>query len=141
MASNFPILLIDDDTSLLTTLQQAAGTSFPEAMFSQIVHVDEAKKYITSLDGSLPKLVLLDIEFNEPLNGFDVLNHLRTSPKSAVLPVIMLADSQSSSDVATSYNQGASSFTIKPSTYEEWQEYLRILRLYWLQTVTLPRGK
>lgn len=141
MASTFPILLIDDDTSLLTTLQQVADTSFPEAMFSQLSRVDEAKKYISSLDGSLPKLVLLDIDFKEPLTGFDVLNHLRTTPKSAMLPVIILTASQSASDVAASYNRGASSFTIKPLSVTEWKEYLRVLRLYWLQTVTLPPGK
>ena len=138
MTSRFPILLIDDDAFLLELIQQAAGTSFPEAVFDQITRVEEAKMYIASLDSVLPKLILLDINFKELLNGFDVLKWLRTNPKCALLPIIMLTSSESSSDVSTSYKQGASSFTLKPSSYEEWQEYLRILRLYWLQTVTLP---
>lgn len=141
MATEFPILLIDDDTSLLETLQQAASTTFPEALFSQITQVNEAKKYVVSLDGVLPKLVLLDIDFQEPLTGFDVLSYFRTSRKSVTLPIVMLTASYSSGDVVASYNKGASSFTIKPSTYEEWEEYLRILRLYWLQTVTLPPSR
>ena len=138
MPNQFLVLLVDDDQSLMDILVQAAKSSFPEASFKQVNHFDEAKKYIDELDGKIPKLVLLDVDLQDRVDGLDFLALIRVHPKGRALPVIMLSAHHTPQLVERAYSFGASSFTVKPFTLDEWKRYMLRLRLYWYETVTLP---
>lgn len=138
MPKKFHILLIDDDETLLGLTQNAAKSSFPEAVFNQLTSINDAKNYFTSSPTNRPALILLDIDFHAKENGFDLLTLFRADRRSAVLPIIMLTNSHVPTDVLSAYNSGVSSFTSKPTSMAEWRDYFRVLRTYWLETVTLP---
>lgn len=138
MPNQFLILLVDDDQSLVDILGRAAQGSFPEASFKQVSRFDEAKKYIDELDGKIPKLVLLDVDLQDRVDGLDFLALIRVHPKGRALPVIMLSAHYTPQLVERAYSFGASSFTVKPFTLDEWKRYLLRLRMYWYETVTLP---
>ncbi|MFD2935227.1 response regulator [Spirosoma flavum] len=139
MRPKFLILVVDDDLLLMEILIRASRSSFPEATFVQAYSSSGALTYINNLDGYGPKIVLLDINLQDMMTGFGLLALLHTHPKARLLPVVMFTISQLLRDIQTAYSFGASSFTVKPFTYEEWKTYLSHLRLYWFQTVTLPK--
>ena len=134
---SFPILLVDDDPQIADILSRAAETSFPEASFIQVQSFEAAKTYIDDFEGRGPKIVLLDIDLQDKVDGLDFLALLRAHPKGRLLPVVMLSASKTLKLVERAYAIGASSFTVKPFTYPEWKTYLINLRTYWFETVTL----
>ncbi|SFF21725.1 response regulator [Spirosoma endophyticum] len=138
MQPKFLILLVDDDPLLVDILTRAAQGSFPEAFFIQVFSSSEAITYIQALDGRGPKLVLLDIDLGAKLNGFDFLAFLRTHDQARFLPVVMLTVDDLPSTIGSAYLMGASSFTVKPASFEGWKTYFATLRLYWFSTVTIP---
>lgn len=138
MSALFPILLIDDDPLLLDILVQAAKTSFPEASFQQALSLQQARSFLTNPDQDPPKLVLLDLDMSEQMNGIEFLAVLRAQAHTRMLPVLMLTISQLPADVQAAYANGASSFTVKPADYKGWIAFISNLRLYWFNTVTLP---
>jgi DNA-binding NarL/FixJ family response regulator len=133
----FPILLVDDDPLVGDILERAAETSFNEASFIHVNSFDTAKAYIDGLQGKAPKLVLLDIDLKDKVDGLDFLALLRVHPKGRLLPVVILSANETRQLVERAYSFGAASFTIKPFSYADWKTYLSNLRNYWFQTVTL----
>jgi len=134
---SFPVLVVDDDPLIADVLNRAANSSFPEASFIPVTSFEDAKTYIDNLEGKGPKIVLLDIDLQDKVDGLDFLALLRAHPKGRLLPVVMLSASKTERQVERAYSFGASAFTIKPFTYTDWKTYLSNLRVYWFETVTL----
>ena len=68
------------------------------------------------MSGSLqPDLILLDINMPR-MNGFEVLDRMRSNPKLAVIPVVILTSSNNDADVSVCYSLGARSYFVKPLT-------------------------
>ncbi len=141
MKPDFLILVVDDDPTIIDMLRHTAQSCFSEASFIQVYNIIDAKAYINELDGHGPKLVLLDINLEDTVSGLDFLAFLRADNKTRILPVVMFTVSDLESDIRAAYSYGVSSFTTKPSSLNEWKTYLKNLRLYWLNTVTLPTIK
>jgi hypothetical protein len=83
-----------------------------------------------------PAVVLLDIGLPR-ISGLDVLARLRTDPRTAMIPVVILTSSDEERDRLTSYRNGANSFVRKPLDFTEFAETVARLGLYWM-TTNLP---
>lgn len=138
MASQFPILLVDDDTAISDILTRAAERAFPEANFIHVSSFNQAAAYLEGLEGKGPRLVLLDIDLQTGLSGFDFLSLLRQHPQGKLVPVIVLSSSQEESKAKEAYQRGANAYTPKPFSYPDWKSYVQQLRSYWFGTVTIP---
>lgn len=138
MPSQYSILLVDDDPHLVDLLKHAAKQVFPEASFLQVTSATEAITYIETLEGYGPRLVLLDLNLSPIDNGLHFLSYLRANESTRFLPVVILTVSNLYDDIENSYALGVSAFTIKPTHLDEWVDYVRNLRNYWFDTVTLP---
>ncbi|WP_246224724.1 response regulator [Spirosoma terrae] len=137
MKQRFPILLVDDDPLLVDVLRKAGETCFSEAVFTQIASFEDAKTYIDDLEGRGPRLILLDIDLQDKVDGLDFLALLRAHPKGRLIPAVILSANKTQKLVERAYFYGASSFTTKPFSYADWKTYLTNLRAYWYETVTL----
>ena len=78
----------------------------------------------------IPDLLLLDLKMPR-LNGFQVLEWLRTQPGLKRLPVIVFTSSTLSEDVNRAYDLGANSYVEKPGTNSNLSAFLGQLRQYW----------
>jgi CheY-like chemotaxis protein len=78
----------------------------------------------------LPDLVVLDLKMPRK-DGFEVLEWIRGQAKLQRLPVVILSASIQPDDVERAYSMGVNSFLTKPSSYDFYNDMLRVLREYW----------
>ena len=86
--------------------------------------------------GALPCVVLLDLNLPK-LSGFDVLQRIRSDPRTTELPVVILTSSSERQDVRGGYLAGANSYVVKPVDSVAYFETVNRLGWYWL-TVNTP---
>jgi two-component system, response regulator len=79
----------------------------------------------------MPQLVLLDLKLPK-VDGFEVLNRVRSYEKTKLLPVVILTTSNEDQDRIRGYGLGANSYVRKPVEFEKFIEAVRQLGLYWL---------
>ncbi len=132
------ILLVDDEQGIADMLNRAASSVFPEAEFMHVDSFNQAVGYVTGLAGRGPSLILLDVDLQSGLDGFDFLTLLREHPQGRLVPVIMLSASRNEQVAQRAYDQGVNAFTPKPFSYADWKAYVQQLRSFWFQTATLP---
>lgn len=84
----------------------------------------------------LPHLVLLDLKLPK-VDGFEVLNAIRSDDRTKLLPVVILTTSNEQRDRIESYTSGANSYVQKPVDFMQFNEAIKELGLYWL-VLNLP---
>jgi CheY-like chemotaxis protein len=132
------ILLVEDN---LTDVQLALH-AFETAGLAHRVHVArdgvEALEFVfgTSSDVNREepkqlKLILLDLKLPR-LDGYEVLKRIKSDPRTARIPVVMLTSSSEARDVVRNYDMGANSYVIKPVDFEQFTALIRDIGKYWL---------
>ncbi len=84
-----------------------------------------------------PAFVLLDLNMPNK-DGREALAEIRADPALRHLPIVVYSTSAHPRDVLGSYQAGANSYIVKPSSYTEIARVARELASYWLSTVRLP---
>jgi len=80
---------------------------------------------------ALPQVVLLDLKLPK-MDGFEVLERIRSSEATKLLPVVILTTSNEDQDRIRGYGLGANRFVRKPVEFDKFIEAVRQLGLYWL---------
>ncbi len=98
--------------------------------------------YVNRDLGRLPVVVLLDIKLPK-VDGIEVLRTIRRDERTKLLPVVILTSSKEESDLINGYRLGANSYVHKPVDFEQFNEAIKHLGLYWLlwnEAPPLPKG-
>lgn len=85
----------------------------------------------------LPKVILLDLKMPK-LSGIEVLEKLRATPHTKVIPVVMLTSSKEEQDIVKCYDLGVNSYIVKPVDFNNFLEAVNNLGLYWLMINQSP---
>lgn len=91
----------------------------------------EALAFLLAPEQPLPELVLLDLNLPR-VNGLEVLQRLRSEPRTAVVPIVILTSSNEERDLIDGYRLGANSYVRKPVDFVQFSEAVHQLGLYWL---------
>ena len=84
-----------------------------------------------------PGLILLDLNMPRK-DGREALAEIKADPELRHIPIIILTTSRAEEDVYRTYDLGVSSFIIKPVTFDELVEKMKVLGQYWFGIVELP---
>ena len=77
-----------------------------------------------------PAFILLDLKMPK-VDGLEVLKIVKGDPALHTIPVVMLTSSREEQDLARSYETGVNSYVIKPVSFQDFVEVVRLLGLYW----------
>jgi len=79
-----------------------------------------------------PAVVLLALRLPR-IDGVEVLRTLRASPRTAMVPVVVLSSATEPRELAQCYQAGANSCVVKPIGFRELAQTLQELGHYWLR--------
>ncbi|HLM66949.1 MAG TPA: response regulator [Longimicrobium sp.] len=138
------ILMADDDDDDYFLVRDAlAGTRLANDLrrvsngVELMEYLRRQGRYADAALSPRPGVILLDL--NMPLmDGREVLEQLKSAPDLRRIPVVVMTTSQAEEDVSGSYDRGASSFIVKPVTFDELVRVMQSLGDYWIETVRLP---
>jgi CheY-like chemotaxis protein len=77
-----------------------------------------------------PQLVLLDLGLPK-IDGLEVLRRIKSNPRTAAMPVVVLTGSDRDRDIQTSRALGALTYIVKPVDMRRLTEVTPQLRLQW----------
>jgi CheY-like chemotaxis protein len=83
------------------------------------------------VDYNQPRLILLDLKLPK-LGGHEVLERIRGSERTRLLPVVILTTSVEDQDRLKGYQLGANSYIRKPVDFTEFAYAVTQIGLYWL---------
>jgi two-component system response regulator len=84
-----------------------------------------------------PKLVLLDLKLPK-VDGIQVLREIKMDDRTKAIPVIVLTASREERDMVESYRLGVNSYIQKPVDFDQFQNTVEQLGLYWLVVNQAP---
>ncbi len=124
------VLVVDDDPmilELLVTRLELAGY--------QVHTARDGHQALTRILEVQPQAMILDVNMPR-LDGFGVLQHLKSTGRIMTLPVMVLTARYQASDVQEAIKLGARDFLAKP--FKDNQLFLRVGRL--LRSAAPPAG-
>jgi two-component system, response regulator len=87
-----------------------------------------------------PQIILLDLKLPR-LNGLEVLQRVRSDPRTQLIPVVILTSSSEEEDILSSYRFGVNSFVRKPVEFHRFADAVRNVGIYWLLINETPDAK
>jgi len=109
----------------------------------QVVHLSDGAQAIEYLLGEASeehtrdvRLILLDLKLPK-MDGMQVLQSLKSDPRTRRIPVVILTSSNLPLDIAHCYDIGVNSYVVKPVQLEEYMDKVSGVGRYW-DTVNEP---
>lgn len=114
------IYIVDDDQDDRMLIRDALEEVIDHV---SIIEAADGKILLDMLalrgQNSQPSLILLDINMPR-MNGLETLAHIRSSPNSEHIPVLMLSTSSDQYFVKNAYNLGVNAYLKKPVTFSDY---------------------
>ena len=126
------IWLVDDDDGHALLVEESledAGLTNP---FKRAKDGAEGWQWLLeSAEGKRPRpgLILLDVSM-PGLDGFEVLERLKSNDQLKKIPVIMLTSTDSPREIERCYRLGVNAYVVKPVDFEHLHEKIRTLGLF-----------
>src|ERR1700716_3658516 len=106
------ILIVDDEKQG----REPIAIYLQEEGYRTLIANDGAEA-MTAVSQQLPDLVLADVNMPN-MNGLELARRLRSDPKTAGIPIMMLSALAQSTDVLAGYSHGADEYATKPIELE-----------------------
>lgn len=131
------ILLVEDnpiDVELTRSAFKAAQITNPlhvvndgetalDFVFARGPHADR-------MNARPPRLILLDLNLPKK-GGFEVLQDLKSDPRTRSIPVIVLTISEREEDITESRRLGAETYIVKPVSFQNFRRVTAVLNFSW----------
>ena len=147
LADETDVLIVEDDPAEAELLLRFVSELVPRDRIGVARDGEEALDYLLArgtfrhrLGAALPRLVLLGLKLPR-LDGIEVLRALRAGPRTATVPVVVLASSDEPREVAQCYQAGANSCICKPVGFPELSQTLGDVGRYWLRLNSAPPAR
>lgn len=109
------------------------------AVLHQLTVAGDGHRALEVLRGPDPEPDLILLDLNLPgLDGWQVLDAIKSDEGLRALPVVVLTTSRRDEDIAQAYQSGANSYIQKPEDYPAYSELVSLLHRYWHGAVLKP---
>jgi CheY-like chemotaxis protein len=132
------ILLVDDDSNDLLLLETAFGRAASSARIQSVGGGQQAIAYLSGKPPyadrtkyELPDFIITDLKM-PGVDGFAVLEFLRTRSELAAIPTVVFSGSRDNDDIKKSHWLGAASYHVKPSDPAALLSLVQALHGYWI---------
>ena len=133
------LLLIEDERDHVDVVVRALRKAGIAAEV-QVAHDGQEAIELLGLDvpdqepsgATLPRAIFLDLKMPR-VDGWEVLERVRASPRTATVPVVVLSASDRPQDIQRCYALGANSFLLKRFDPRGPGTYLAEAARYWLE--------
>ncbi len=143
MMNNDLVLIAEDNPDDALLLRRALNKA---GVRSQVRIVADGEEMLLYLQGSghysdrsahpLPSIMILDLKMPRK-SGLEVLQWISENPRISIVPTIVLSASSLDRDVRAAYNLGANTYFVKPTTFEDLVDTMRMLEKYWNRAAKL----
>lgn len=124
------LVMVDDSDVDALLVENALSNELDPENFSCYSDPEAFLSYMKSHHSIEKSLVLLDINMPK-INGFEVLEILRSTSGWETVPVIVFSTSSNETDVKKAIRLGANAYLIKPLTIDEYQDLIRSTIHFW----------
>ncbi len=136
------ILLIEDDPNDVELIQIALDSYNFVNKIDVVSDGEQAIHYLFGRDGELPthplpRLILLDLKLPK-IDGIQVLEMIRSSPRTRNLVVVVMTSSAENRDLKACYDLGVNSYIVKPLDFQQFVEISQQVGFYWMMLNQLP---
>jgi two-component system, response regulator len=133
------ILLIEDNRDDEELCVEALRAN----RIANVIHVlrdgEEALEFLScsgryahlDLVSKAPRVILLDLKLPK-VSGLEILKLVKADPRLRVVPMVVLTSSREERDIVESYKLGVNSYIVKPVTFEQFAEAVRLVGMYWV---------
>lgn len=115
-----PLIMAVDDEQDIRELIQVSLNRFG----FDVMTFSAAAPFLNALEERLPDLVLLDLMLPD-MDGMEVCRILKSTPDSAILPIIMLTARGDETDIVLGLELGADDYLVKPFSTKELAARIR----------------
>lgn len=128
------IILVEDDpdhADLITDVLE--GENFENDIIivrDGMEAIDCFQELSVKWDGQIDnkiKLIILDLNLPK-VDGMDILKFLKKNSKFSKIPVVILSTGSNKETIDEAYKYGANGYFVKPASYEEFIEKVKILK-------------
>ena len=77
-----------------------------------------------------PAVILLDLKMPR-VDGLEVLRQIKGDPRLKLIPVVMMTSSREDQDLVNSYRLGVNAYVVKPLSFHEFIEAIKVLGAFW----------
>jgi len=126
------ILLIDDDDGHALLVHESLQDAGLRNTFERARDGAEGWQWLSEAAigrRRRPGLVLLDVSM-PGLDGFEVLERIKSSDRLKNIPVIMLTSTDASREIDRCYRLGANAYIVKPVDFDSLHQKVRTLGLF-----------
>ena len=123
------IVLAEDDPGHARLIEKHLS-AFVTNRIIRFANGQEAVDYL-GREGQVTQQHLLLLDLNMPvMDGYQVLQHLREGPRTAVIPIIVLTTADDPGEIQRCYELGCNAYVVKSADYEQFTEVMRRLGLF-----------
>lgn len=112
------VLVVDDNLQNLELI-----LAYLEDVECETISATGGQEALDLIDNDTPDLVLLDVMMPK-ISGFEVCKRIKSNPKTADLPVIMVTALSEMGDIERAINSGTDDFLSKP--VNKWELLTRV---------------
>ena len=135
------IILVDDDQEDRQLFTEAAAEAGIAVRMQCIEDGDQLSELLFPSDPAAVKIqpVLIFLDLNLPAGGGKKsLEALKRSEAYKRIPVVVFTTSAVKEEITWAYSTGANSLIMKPFSYHDLVDIMRLIKAYWFETVELP---
>jgi len=133
MQTTKPLLLVEDDDLDAAIMRRALKQLNIQNQLVRTTDGEEALEYLRDCPGSLPCLVLLDLNMPR-MGGLEFLERIRTDTRLGAIPVIVVTTSSVAEDVDACLRLGAADYIRKDCSFEIFVADMRRIERHCIHT-------